>query len=159
MSSGDLSVPNRSWDKPSPLGLSAPASGYSMHPLSCIYRTLGPPATSPTWGPSGPRYPFAPLTPRGETSLFWKEMEWGQREQPRTSAAHTPAQLLRSLRGHLRPSLCHGSREQRPQGGMLDRFVPSPHPTYILSWVSGFTLIPLEARVALRALQETTSVG
>lgn len=64
-----------------------------------------------------------------------------------------------ALRGHLRPSLCHGSREQRPQGGMLDRFVPSPHPTYILSWVSGFTLIPLEARVALRALQETTSVG
>lgn len=42
---------------------------------------------------------------------------------------------------------------------MLDRFVPSLHPTYILSWVSGFTLIPLEARVALRALQETTSVG
>lgn len=103
MSSGDLSVPNRSWDKPSPLGLSAPASGYSMHPLSCIYRTLGPPATSPTWGPSGPRYPFAPLTPRGETSLFWKEMEWGQQEQPGTSAAHTPAQLLRpseDISGH-----------------------------------------------------------
>lgn len=25
-----------------------------------------------TWGPSGPRYPFAPLTPGGEMSLFWK---------------------------------------------------------------------------------------
>lgn len=41
----------------------------------------------------------------------------------------------------------------------LERLCPSPHPTYILSRVSNFTLISFEARVAFCALRETKHMG
>lgn len=129
----------------------------TLNIFSLLLKKPSPPAISPTWGPSGPRYPFAPLTPRGEMSLFWKEMEWGQQEQPCISVAQTPAKLLWSLISSLPFATVPASKAYRV--GMLERVFPSPRPTYILSWVSHFTLIPLEARVAFCALQETTYIG
>lgn len=88
MSSRDLSVPSCPWGNPGPLNLLASTSNCYIRP--CLDSTPNPTATSPTWGPSGPRYPFAPLTPRGEMSLFWKEMARGQQEQPCAPAALAP---------------------------------------------------------------------
>lgn len=56
-------------------------------------------------------------------------------------------QLLPSFTVHLHSALPQIIRTP-------ERLCPSPLPTYILSWVSDFTLIPLEARVTFCALQE-----
>lgn len=67
--------PLRTSVSPVALGASLLPWVFWLEPLIVVYGPASPPpstptATSPTWGPSGPRYPFAPLTPRGEMSLF-----------------------------------------------------------------------------------------
>lgn len=136
-----------------------PQSWLPKFPASCTCCSLRVPGASPTppgrappaltGGPSGPRYPFAPLAPRGETSLFWKETA-GVRPcvPPRPllipkGTQPPPCPPLSGCRPQRwRPLLCHPVSEGC---------------THVLSGVPGFALVPLEAGVAFRALQGTGS--
>lgn len=62
-------------------------------------------------------------------------------------------QLPWPLRVRLQPPCSPVPVNKASRVHSLERLRPSP--TYILSWVSNFTLISLEARVAFCALQET----
>lgn len=102
---------------------------------SAPHQPPGPAKPPLTWGPSGPRYPFAPLAPRGEMSLFWKKRPCV------TDAATVPPES----------SLGFHNVWGRGRGC-----------THVLSGVSSFSLVPLEAGVAFSALQvtrNTRSVG